>query len=450
MTPRRGRLCAIGAAATLLAACSAQPPRPSPPVSAASPPAPAPTAALAPPPVAASTAPANAVRSPWERMRRRFALDGCDYRPQVEQLARAYTRSPHHFEASWKPALPFLLLVLDEVEKRDLPGEFAMLPYVESGYRPLAVRDDRPAGMWQLDADTARAAGLPVESDYDARLDAIASTSAALDLIARYRREFADWRLADLAYNSGEFRARKLLGEREASSLSAEELSQFAFSATTHEHLDRLLALACIVEDPHRFGVTLPEPGPNDRLGSVALEAPMDLRLAARLAGSSLDDVKRWNAGYRRNRTVGEAKHRLLLPAARVERFRSAAATIPDRLWSDWREQRVARTGGIGFWAAQVGVPLALLAVANAVDEDATVARGAQLLLPGREPEPPAGDLRRDAGRRPRVHVVAAGDTLGAIAHRYSMPLARLKQLNPHSDGMLRVGTRLRLAATND
>lgn len=436
----------LGAGVALLAACSA--PTLRPPAPAPSPPVPAPLVSDVPTPVQPIASP-PAARSPWARLRARFAMRGCDYRPDVQRWARSYAHGARAFRASWKEAMPFLLLVVDEIERRDLPGEFAMLPYVESTYRPVAGSGDRPAGMWQLTPDTARGAGLVVGKEYDGRLDAPASTRAALDLIERYRREFADWRLADMAFNSGEFRVKKLLGERDPRSLSADELGRIAFSPITHEHLDRLLALSCIVEDPQRFGIELPEPGDDDRLQGVDLQAGMDLRLAARLAGVDAADLRRWNAGHRRNRMAADADHRLLLPATSVERFLAAADALPIAYWSDWREQPVVRAGGIGNWAAQVGVPVAVLALANAIDENATIGRNTRLLLPGREPEPLA-DTRKESARRPRVHVVAAGDTLSRIARRYSLPLKDLRRWNPHANGTLRPGDRLRLSLAPD
>jgi membrane-bound lytic murein transglycosylase D len=441
---RRARSGLLGAAMSLIAACATPPTRPP----ASVPPAVPPSTAIPPvatgvlPAGAASTAPAVDPSSPWARLRTHFAMQGCDYRPAVQRWARYYTKGAHQFTASWKRALPFLLLVVDELQRRDLPGEFALLPYLESGYQPLATHGDRPAGMWQLVPDTAREAGLVVAAEYDGRLDALASTGAALDLIARYYKQFADWRLADMAFNGGEFRVRKLLTGRDAGTLSADELARLAFNPITHEHLDRLLALACIVDDPRRFGVTLPEPDDDDRLDVVALEAGMDLRLAARFSGLDVDDVRRWNAGYRHNHMPVTAIHRLLLPATRVARFHAAADSVPLALWSDWREQRAARTSGIGSWATQLGIPVAVLAAANAVEENATVTPSTQLLLPGREPESlePAA---RDSGQR--QHVIVAGDTLSHVAHRYSIPLKRLQQLNPHATGTLRLGDRLRL-----
>lgn len=446
----RLRIGLLGAGVAVLAACStpavrAPAPAAVPPPALPSPPRTDPAPAQTPAAQAASRTPA----SPWTRLRARFAMQACDYRPGVQRWARSYARGSRAFAASWEEAMPLLLLVTDEIEKRDLPGEFAMLPYVESSYRPVPARGDRPAGMWQLMPDTARGAGLTVSRDYDGRLDPLASTRVALDLIERYRREFADWRLANMAFNSGEFRVKKLLGERDPRTLSAEELGQIALNPVTHEHLDRLLALACIVEDPQRFGIELPEPSADDALRSVELQAGMDLRLAARLAGVEIDDLRRWNAGYRRNRMSTEAPPRLLLPASRVERFLASADAVPVAYWSDWREQPAARSGGIGSWAAQIGVPVAVLALANAVDEHSTVSHNARLLLPGREPEPLA-DTRSEPVRRPRTHVVASGDTLSTIARRYGLSLKDLRRWNPRAHGTLHLGDRLRLGPTAD
>lgn len=434
------------ALALLLTACATPPMR-----STQAPPPVAPTAATVPAIDPAKTVPEQdaTAASPWVRLRASFAMRGCDYRPEVQRWATIYTKRPRQFAASWQRAMPFLLLVVEELARRDLPGEFAMLPYVESTYQPVASRGDRAAGMWQIVPDTARTAGLTVTADYDGRLDAIASTSAALDLIERYREEFGDWRLADMAYNSGEFKVRKLLGDRDAHSLSASELARLAFNPVTHEHLDRLLALACIVDDPARFGVTLPEPDAGDVFASVTLKTGMDLRLAARLAGLDVRDVQRWNAGYRRSRMPAAAAHRLWLPKDSVARFEVAAAAVPVELWGDWREQRVASSTGIGTWASQLGIPVAVLAAANALGENATVTRESALLLPGRDPDPVERVVAQSSARERSV-VIGRGDTLSRIAQRNSIPLSQLKRLNPGATGTLRVGQRLRLGSSGD
>jgi len=106
--------------------------------------------------------------------------------------------------------MPFLLVVLEQIEQRKMPGEFAFLPYIESNYTALASSGDRSAGIWQLMPDTAREAGLRITREYDGRLDVYASTTAALDLLERYNEQFGDWRLADMAFNAGELASRPM------------------------------------------------------------------------------------------------------------------------------------------------------------------------------------------------------------------------------------------------
>ena len=288
--------------------------------------------------------------------------------------------------------------------------------------------------------------GVMVESSKKVKPWREAVKQAALDLIGGYYKEFADWRLADFAYNAGEFRAKKLLGERDARTLSADELGKLSFNKITHDHLDRMLALACIVEDPARYGVKLPEGDADTRLVVVDLDAGMDLRVAAHLADLSIGDVRRWNAGHRRDRMDERAPHRLLLPESRVERFRTGSMAIPVAFWNDWHEEPAGRSGALDGWAASSGIPVDALAAANAMAPGASVSRRATLLLPGRETRAP---MRESVAARnePRTHVIAAGDTLSGIAHRYDVPLKRLRALNPQTHGTLRIGSRLLIDA---
>lgn len=444
----RWRAFALAASAALLAACSTSPERPAvpaPPLVTPPPPAapPAESPALA-APGAAATHVAVEVASPWPILRDSFAMKSCDYRPQVVRWARRYTASPRHFTATWARAMPFLEIVVEELDRRGLPGEFAMLPFVESGYEPVASHGERPAGMWQLDPDTAREEGLVITADYDGRLDVAASTTAALSLIERYQKEFGDWRLADMAFNSGEYRVKNLLKGRDAHSMTAAELGKLAFNPITHDHLDRLLALSCIVADPARFGVTLPEPSVGARLKTIILQSGMDVRLAARLAGVETSELKRYNAAYRHNRMTSGMPYQLLMPASSVDRFQAAAQAVPVALWNDWREQKAARTSGLASWAAEVGIPVAVLAAANSMGETETVGPTTRLLLPGHEADAPA-----KAGRS-STYVVKAGDTPTSIAHACGVSLAELKRMNPALDAKrLRPGVRLNVGAAD-
>lgn len=386
----------------------------------------------------------TAATSPWDRLRSRLQMHGCDYRSEVVGWAQRYTASAPSFEQSMRRSLPFLLLVIDELERRDLPGEFAMLPFVESRYEPVASNGNRAAGMWQLMPITARGNGLEVSTSYDERLDPIVATRTSLGLIERYSERFNDWRLADMAFNAGEFRVLKLLDGREPNDLSANELAQLSFSSTTHDHLDKLLALACIIDDPDRFGVRLPEPDADDRLQEVELSAPLDLRVASRLADVDRGDMLRYNAVWRDNAMRGPPPYRLLLPANRSDRLQDALAQIPESSWANWRTVRTRKRTDWATLAAAGDVPVDMLATINASDPKVAINGGASLLLPGSEDRSADGE---SALSRLRSHIVQSGDTLGAIARRYGVKIAQLLRWNATTaSATLQPGDRILLA----
>lgn len=438
------RLSVAISVSALLAACSVAPQRPAPVM------APRPTETATPPalpstPDTAVAASAVPEPSPWMRMRARFEMPGCEYSAEVMRWAQQYTRSPQRFAESWKPALPFLLLVLDEIERRKLPGEFALLPYVESHYRPLDAKGNLPAGMWQLMPVTARERGLRIDRDYDGRLDAIDATRAALELIERYDREFGDWRLATMAFNAGEFRVKRQLAGRSGGSLDAAALARLDLNAITHDHLERMLALACIVAHPERFDVEMPLPERADHLVAHPLDGSIDLRVAARVAGLPLDALRRLNAGHRDLRTAAGAPARLLLPEPHVDALVEATAAHPRLLQAQWRTSTVKRTVGIDELASASTLDARALALANGVAADATIAAGTEVLVAASAdhatPAPAATSTSI------AQHVVQAGDTLSAIARRYRVRVSELLGWNAlRAKSTLRLGMRLRVS----
>src|SRR5579871_3406815 len=276
--PRDWRLAALGGSCTalgiaclMLAACSTTPMRSSLPASeapiVAATAAPAEVAEAAPPAdaTASAAAPVPGVPSPWQRLRYRFGMPGCDYNPAVRHWAHVYTQSTSAFDASLSEAMPFLLVVMDELERRKVPGEFAFLPYIESTYTPIATSGDHAAGIWQLMPDTAKEAGLTINSEYDGRLDVAASTKAALDLVQRYYDEFGDWRIADMAYNAGEYGLRGVVPDNR-DDRTPNEIARIRVHPGVHEHLAKLLAVACVISQPERFKVNLPDPDWDDKL----------------------------------------------------------------------------------------------------------------------------------------------------------------------------------------
>jgi membrane-bound lytic murein transglycosylase D len=443
---------ALGTACLFLAACSVNQPKPAPPPVVATPiehtPAPVPVPA---PPAASPVQ--QVAASPWDRLRRRFVMPGCDYNPAVLHWAHMFTQAGNQFTASLSDAMPFLLVVLDQIEERDIPGEFAFLPYIESNYTPLASSGDRAAGIWQLMPDTAREAGLRITADYDERLDIPASTGAALGLVKRYDQEFGDWRLADMAFNAGEYGLKQLVGDNKQER-SAAELARLRVQAGTHQHLAKLLAVACVVSDPQRFHVKLPEPSTDDALTLIQLPAPVDLALAARLADVDEVRLRHLNPGLLRARMPADGPFHLLLPASRRLAVEQTLGKLPQYAWRDWHAVSLKQTETLSLFATETDLDLSALAAINHVDGDASLAPGTHLLLPGHSPSGTDVAIVQDLSpppvqeRVPGILSVHAGDTLWGIAHRYGLQVDDLMRWNGlNRSATLQLGEHLHLTA---
>jgi membrane-bound lytic murein transglycosylase D len=438
----------IGGACVLLAACGTNPGKPS--WSQALPDS---TTPSAPELLLADrlTESANVSNSspPWARLRQGFALQDCDYNAQVTQWSRRFSRDAAGFAASLSQSMPFLLVVAAEVEKRGMPAEFVFLPYIESNYAALASSGDRAAGIWQLMPDTAREAGLTITRDYDGRLDIAASTTAALDLLERYHEEFGDWRLADMAFNAGEYGIKDLRGNN-SDAPSPDELARLRAPAHTHEHLAKLLAVSCVVAEPERFHVELPESQPEDELALLDLPGPVDLGLIARIAGIEPAQIKRVNPAYPAGRMPEHGPGHLLLPAAHRDRVAAVLDKLPRSAWAQWHEIALQHDEDFGVLAAAHGVDVETLRAVNAIAGDAVPA-GTRLLVPGR------ADNSRAQATIARVetliehsatHIVHTGDTLWSIARSAGVRLVDLLSWNGlHQDATLHLGQRLRLHA---
>ncbi|MEP6939926.1 MAG: LysM peptidoglycan-binding domain-containing protein [Rudaea sp.] len=416
-----------------------------------------PAAARAPAPLASAasvpTEETYALASPWPRLRQRYAMPGCNYSPAVQRFAKAMASSPRNLNIALRQAMPFLLLTTAQIEKFDMPGEFAFLPWVESSYTMVPASGDGVAGMWQLMPQTAREMGLRIDADYDGRLDVYASSRTALVLIKQYEEEFGDWRLANMAFNAGVNSVRQAIATHGS---TAAKTGRLYLNQTNDEHLTKLLAMACIVSMPARYGVELPEPRADDVPTLITLPAPIDLHLAAQAGGIDYAQLQRWNAAFLKGRMPDGGPYHLLVPAPRRAAIERALGMLPQYTWRHWRDTRLLQPQTVDTLAMAYDLDPQALAAVNRIDVSARLPAGTRLLLPGRDDNPRAR-VERDSA--PALATVAApaidegctvrsGDTLWDIARRYRLRVEDLVKWNRLShDATLRLGQRLRLAA---
>ena len=333
----------------------------------------------------------------------------CDADPAITRWARRFTRNPRQFESRMADVLPRLAYVQTVARKYDVAGEFVLLPWVESRFTPVSGKKGRPAGMWQIMPITAGAMGLRVDGHYDGRLDVPAAANAVMRLLEQYHDQFHDWRVADYAYNAGEFSVRKIIRKH---GMPPEEpvIPAWPVRAVTKEHLTKLLAIACVVREPSRFSVKLPVLPAEKQLVRVEIPRPMEMPRAASHAGMSVSALRQLNGAFRGDMIDTNAADYLLLPASHVEQFRNAL-----------RDPALIEAAHVP------GVPPA--------DGDRS----------GKQE--PAGDASSSGA--PRLHTVKRGESLWQIARKYSVTVPMLQRWNHLPGKTIKAGQVLQIGATD-
>lgn len=347
----------------------------------------------------------------WDRLRNSFAMPDCDADAAVLAWAHRYTRNPQRFEQEVRAALPKLTYVQQVAAEHDVAGEFVLLPWIESGFRPIPGRRGRPAGMWQIMPATASAMGLRVNSRYDARLDVQSAADAVMKLLNRYHRQFGDWRVAAYAYNAGELSARRMV-QKHGNPPVSPVIPHWPVRDVTRKHLTRLLAMACIVREPERFHVTLPTLTPAQHLVTVPLPRSMPLALAANHAGMSLDHLKNLNAAFRDGIADNQVNSYLVMPESHAKQFRTMVLNQPDS---------------------------ALAVLGNGATLTASMPSDA---TPTVAPAPTPAHATRA-----RTHRVKPGETLWHLARTYSVSVHELSRWNHLGSGPLKPGQVLKVSS---
>ncbi|MGD2056375.1 MAG: transglycosylase SLT domain-containing protein, partial [Gammaproteobacteria bacterium] len=255
----------------------------------------------------------NADVDMWERMRSGFALAEANTAPVQDQLD-SMERHPRNIERLLRRGEPYLFYILTRLEERGLPAELALLPVIESAYDPFAVSPSGATGIWQFMPVTAEHTGLRRDWWYDGRRDVIAATEAALDYLGELEERFdGDWLLALAAYNAGSAKIKRAMRHNRSSGQPV-DFWHLPLPRETRDYVPRLLALQAIIRNPEAHGIRLPRLANADYFSVVDTGGQIDLQVAARLAGTSVEEMQRLNPGLNRSITPPASPHTLVIP----------------------------------------------------------------------------------------------------------------------------------------
>lgn len=381
-------------------------------------------------------------RDLWQRLREGFRLGPVNH-PRIDRERQRLLQHPPALHALIERSRPYLHHVLSSIEARDLPTELALLPGIESSYRPFAYSPDGATGLWQFMPATARRFGLKRNWWCDARRDTLSATTAALDYVAYLLYRFDDNYLHALAaYNAGAAKVSRAIRHNRRKGRSTEFWS-LDLPGETDRYVPRLLALAQIVQQPEAFNVDLPSIDDKPYFEIIETDFQVDLQVAARLIEMPLEDFLDLNAGFNRAATQPDGPHRLLVPRHLAADLRRSLQDLPPEQRLRWRRHTIRPGDTLRELASRHQVTVNAIQRANHLTTH-QIRATQELLIPLSESV--AVTLARANTRGERVsYRVRKGDSLYVIAKRFQVTVTDLRRWNDIVGRLIKPGQKLTL-----
>lgn len=369
---------------------------------------------------------------------------------RITKQRNYFLKHPNHLAQVSKRAEPFLYLIIEQIEAKNLPLELALLPVVESAFNPFAYSSSHASGLWQFMPGTGMRFGLTQNWWYDGRRDVYASTDAALtymDILHNYLDE--DWLYALAAYNSGEGRVERAVRANKKQNKPT-DYWHLSLPRETQEYVPKLLALVDILRNHKKYGIELPVIENKQVLTYVDTGSQLDLGYAAKLAQLSSAEIQLLNPAYNHWATSPDGPHKLLIPTTIADQFSKQLANTAENKRIRWSRYTVQSGDNLGFIANKNYTTVNVLKQINDLDS-ALIKIGQPLLIPIAS-KAQQDDLYRQAsqqlsvskGSNKVIYTVSEGDTLWDISREFDVRVNEIAKWNTiNSTKPLQLGQKL-------
>jgi membrane-bound lytic murein transglycosylase D len=403
----------------------------------------------------------------WHRIRMGFLLEPMDS-PLVSNHEDWYSSRPEYIKRFVDRGSLYLHHIVEQVEKRKMPMEIALLPVIESAFTPRANSRAKASGLWQFIPSTGKNYGLTQDWLRDNRRDVVAATDAALNYLQRLYDMFGSWELALAAYNCGEGCVSRAIAYNQKRGLPTDFLS-LKLPPETRNYVPKLIAVKNIVLSPTTYGVELDSVPDQPYFTKVEAPAKIDVKLAAKLAEMSEEDFVALNPAYNKPVAVSSpGTGTLILPLDKAESFKANLEAYDKPLVS-WTTYNAKRFESVDAIARRNNVTPMRLRAANEglkLDKKGRLKVATPIMVPIRAGTTAAATIRvatlsvptASTASTPRIaavrsasavsgwYTVRAGDTLYSIAHRHHLGVDKLVEANKlAADAVIQPGHRLRI-----
>jgi membrane-bound lytic murein transglycosylase D len=315
----------------------------------------------------------------WERVRNGYTMKPMDT-DLVRHWESFYSAKPEYFARMVDRSRHYLFHIIEEIERRKMPAEIALLPMIESAYNPQAYSKAHASGLWQFIPSTGKNYGLRQNWWYDGRRDVIAATNAALDYLEKLHSMFNDWELALASYNWGEGAVSRAIARNQARGLPTDYAS-LTMPAETRNYLPKLIAVKNIIADPARFGVKLASVPNEPYFEVISVKRHIDIKLAAKFAGMPLDEFRFLNPAHNKPVIKSDGSETIVLPRNRVSAFMTNLENH-DKPMVSWQAHTVKAGEKPEKIAASYGMSVTELKQVNNISASNKFRAGLPLLVP--------------------------------------------------------------------
>lgn len=275
----------------------------------------------------------------------------------VRNHEQKFIANSSYFNRTINRSKPYMFHIANEVKKRGMPAEIALLPFIESAYVTKASSHVGASGLWQFMPATGRHYGLEQTPLYDGRHDVYASTDAALNYLQYLHDLFGDWSLALAAYNWGEGNVSRAVRQAQAAGI-APTYENLRMPKETRNYVPKLLAVRNLVSNPQAYGLNLPEIQNSPYFTAVNVDTPMDIMAAAHLANISESEFLALNPAFKTPVFIPKNGRKMLLPITAAKTFETNYRNSDSKALLSWDVFTPTYNMNLSDVAMQTNTPL--------------------------------------------------------------------------------------------
>lgn len=377
----------------------------------------------------------------WERIRSGYAIPNLS-NPLVDKWVAYYAARPEYFQRMADRSGKYLYYIVNEINRRDLPTELVLLPFVESAFNPNALSSAQASGLWQFIPSTGTHFKLKQNWWRDQRRDPIASTNAALDYL-EYLFDFqGDWYLAFASYNWGEGSVKRAMNQAVKSG-KTQQFENLKLPQETENYIPKLQAIKNIISNPERYSIVLPIVNNEPYFVSIKKDQDIDLAVAAKLAQMPLEEFTALNPGFNQGVIMASNDTEIILPIEKAPNYLANLAEYQGDLTS-WKKYSALEGESIQTIANKFNVSVDALRQANDLNRNIRLLPTAKnMVIPGASVNSFIATVQVNRNQKTQRHEVRSGETLVSIAYRYQLSIQTLKDLNNLKNNQLNVGQKI-------